>query len=129
MTTATTARSMKLWTTCTLLYTQWISPEELSKLEEDTSLKLIEGSNVVASFDTSNMTDGEKRAFIQECIESYRKISSREEYEWKKIQDLIADALRIPRRKLKATTWRPIFAAEALDRGLKVVWRQNKLEV
>ena len=103
-----------------LKYGQYNSEHWMSGIPEDTfreEMKLIvpgdadEPDEVSATFDVSNATEEQKKAFVARCIEAYQQtiLEPQQQLVWKAFQAYLIQQLSIPKYKYKALQWRAIF--------------------
>jgi uncharacterized protein YaaR (DUF327 family) len=114
---------------------KWTAGIDLSIFEhaEPEEMKLCGPTNiVVAQFDVTVATAEEKRAFVRECIEAYKRtiVHPREvavlQISWKLFQEFMRQQLGIPKKRFKKLEWRDRVEQEtAGDRQLAFQWRSK----
>lgn len=103
-----------------LKYDQYNSEHWMSGIPEDTfheEMRLIvpgdtdEPDEISATFDVSNATKEQKKAFVARCIEAYQQtiLEPQQQLVWKAFQAYLIQQLSIPKYKYKALQWRAIF--------------------
>jgi hypothetical protein len=67
-------------------------------------------SVVQATFDITNATETQKKAFVSQCVQAYRlTIQEPNQLIWKTFQAYLIDQLHIPKYRFKALHWKPLF--------------------
>jgi len=70
----------------------------------------VDESVVRATFDITNATETQKKAFVAQCVQAYRlTIEAPNQLIWKTFQTYLQTQLQIPKYRFKALQWKPLF--------------------
>jgi hypothetical protein len=92
---------------------KWTSGIDMSIFNEEMQLIIPNDSDVPeiqARFDMTSATDLQKKAFVEQCIEAYKKtIQDPQILVWREFTKYLFQQLPIPKYQYKALQWKPIF--------------------
>ena len=90
---------------------RWMTGIDMSCFREEYQLILnSDNPEIQAIFDITIATEEQKKAFVNQCIQSYKNIITEpNQLIWKTFQAYLITQLQIPKYRFKSLQWKPMF--------------------
>lgn len=88
------------------------------------SVQITGEGRVLASFDTRNMTEEQRRAFVAACMRLYVRTTRSRRVVWVLFQRFLIEQLRVAKNAFRVPDWKDAARAVAAERSLDLVLRQ-----